>query len=360
MNRTIHLCTLFDSNYLDKGLTLYCSLCDVCSNFILYIFAFDDISFRILKDMHLNNMEIIGLEKFETKELLEVKEKRTRGEYCWTCTPIIIEYVLDNYNVENCTYIDADMFFYQSPQTLLEEFYNSGKSVGLMEHRFPNTFYGRNRVERSGKYCVEFNTFANNEEGRSLLEMWKVQCLEKCDIENCGDQYYLTDWGDKYEQVYEYQHLGGGVAPWNLMRYRIKETTDGLQIIHKGKRYKVIFYHFQNIQYLGDGRVKINVVSAIDGGFISRKTIRKIYYPYLYRIEMMRDKLEEKYHLEMYKDGCNRKINLVKFNFKKFLKSILRRLRKESLWSAIDLIARVFRKKDDIIDLNEVRVRKGM
>lgn len=359
MNRTIHLCTLFDSNYLDKGLTLYRSLYSTCSNFVLYVFAFDDIASHVLDEMQLDKVEIIGLEKFETKELLAVKGKRSRGEYCWTCTPVIIEYVLDHYEVENCTYIDADMYFYQSPKILLEEFYNSGKSVGLMEHRFPDTHHGREYVKRSGKYCVEFNTFANDEKGRSLLKMWKGQCLAECDIDSCGDQRYLTDWGEKYEQVYEYQHLGGGVAPWNLMRYRIREASDGLYVIHKGKRYEMIFYHFQNVQYSNDGRVKINVAAAVDGGFIPRKTIKKIYYPYLYQIEMMRDELEEKYHLKIFKDGCNREFKLIEFNLGKFLKSIWRRLRKESLWSAIDLTVRVFRKKDDIIDLNEVRARKG-
>ena len=46
-------CTLFDSYYLDKGLTLYHSLKKVSDQFKLYIFCFDDSSYEVLKDLKL-------------------------------------------------------------------------------------------------------------------------------------------------------------------------------------------------------------------------------------------------------------------------------------------------------------------
>lgn len=359
MRKTIHLCTLFDGNYLDKGLTLYRSLKQVCDCFRLYIFALDDMVCHVLSEMCLDNMELIKLEQFETPELLAVKATRSSGEYCWTCTPAIIEYVLDHYEVDCCTYIDADLYFYQSPQILLEEFYKSGKSVGLTEHRFPDTFHGRMMCRKSGKYCVEFNTFVNDKRGRELLKIWYLQCLEECCWEGCGDQLYLTDWGEKYEEVHEYQHLGGGVAPWNLPNYKIKEENDKLYVIYKRNKYEMIFYHFQGIKYSDDGKVKIDVSAIPDGGLVSKKTIKRFYYPYLYQIEMARDELEGKYSLNLYKDGCGRQFKLIVFNFKDFAKSFWRKLTKESIWSALDLTIRVFRKKDDIIDLCDVRARKG-
>ncbi len=355
MDKTIYLCTLFDSNYLDKGLVLYDSLSQVCENFLLYIFAFDCITYDVLKDMNLECVEVIGLEQFETDELLQVKEKRTKGEYCWTCTPVVIKYVLEHYNVDNCTYIDSDLFFYQSPQILLDEFYQSGKSVGLVQHRFPDTFHGREMEKKVGKYCVQFNTFANDEKGKSLLDKWRLQCLAECSIEGIGDQLYITDWGEKYEQVYEYKHLGGGVAPWNLANYRLKEIENILNIIHKNERYELIFYHFQGIQYSDDGRVKINVIALPDGGLISKRTVQRLYYPYLKNIELTRDWLEEKYGLKSYRDGCGRKFKPIIFDWKKFSKSFVRRLREESLWAAIDLAIRVCRKGNDIINLDDIK-----
>lgn len=121
----------------------------------------------------------------------------------------------------------------------------------------------------------------------------------------------------------------------------------------------MIFYHFQGIKYSDDGKVKIDVAAIPDGGLVSRKTIKRFYYPYLYRIEMARDELHDKCSLNLYKDGCGRRFELIVFDFKKFAESFWRKLTKESVWSAFDLAIRVFRKKDDIIDLRDVRARKG-
>ena len=48
-------CTLFDSNYLDKGLVLYESMANVMENFKLYILAMDEKCEDILKDMNLSH-----------------------------------------------------------------------------------------------------------------------------------------------------------------------------------------------------------------------------------------------------------------------------------------------------------------
>lgn len=355
MDETIHLCTLFDSNYLDKGLALYFSIKCHCKKFMLYIFPFDQTSKDILMDLKLKNVEVISLEQFETAELIKVKEKRSKGEYCWTCTPAIIKYVLEHFSVHCCTYIDSDLFFYQSPQVLLNEFYHSGKSVGLVKHRFPNTYYGKIHEKQSGKYCVQFNTFVNDEKGRSLLEKWRLQCLKKCSLESSGDQLYLTDWGEKYDEVYEYQHLGGGVAPWNIMRYKVLKVNGNLYVSHKRNKSLLIFYHFQGLSYSNDGKVNINVISTPDGGLVSRKNIKTIYFPYLSCIEKIRAYLETTYGLSQYRDGCGRKFDLIKFDFRKFFKSFLQKLITQSVWTAADLVFRVLRKRNDVIKLKDVR-----
>ena len=49
-------CTLFDSNYLDKGLVLYDSMCKHMSQFKLYVFACDKKCYEILKVEKSNNL----------------------------------------------------------------------------------------------------------------------------------------------------------------------------------------------------------------------------------------------------------------------------------------------------------------
>jgi hypothetical protein len=46
----LNFCTLFDKNYLSRGIALYNSLAENCGEFHLYIFAFDETSGRILNE----------------------------------------------------------------------------------------------------------------------------------------------------------------------------------------------------------------------------------------------------------------------------------------------------------------------
>ena len=259
----INFCTLFDSYYLDKGLALYDSLKCVTNDFTLYIFCFDDKSFDILNDMQLKNAVVLHQSCFETESLLQKKQERSKAEYCWTCTSVIISYVLDNYDVDNCTYIDADIYFFANPRILFDEIDTEKPDAVIVEHRFKPDDYGKKLEQRNGKYCVEFNYFCQTENSRRILQWWQDKCFEWCyDIpepDRMGDQKYLNFFPQKFERVHELQYLGGGVAPWNLERYTLC-SQNGTEIImsdaKKGK-FKLVFYHFQNIRYLPGNRVNI-------------------------------------------------------------------------------------------------------
>ena len=59
--------------------------------------------------------------EIEDEALLKLKEERSKAEYCWTCTPVTIEYVLKHFKEPSCTYIDADLYFFADPQVLFDE-----------------------------------------------------------------------------------------------------------------------------------------------------------------------------------------------------------------------------------------------
>ena len=105
----LNFCTLFDSGYLLRGLAMYQSLAKYCKDFHLYIFAFDDKAYQILKKLCLPKTTIISLKEFEDKKLLSVKPTRTKVEYFWTCTPSVILYAIKRFNLKICTYLDADL-----------------------------------------------------------------------------------------------------------------------------------------------------------------------------------------------------------------------------------------------------------
>lgn len=297
---TIDFCTLFDSFYLDKGLTMYHSLKKTGCDFNLYILAMNDKCYDILKAENLSGIIPIALEDFLDDDLRKVRETRSRAEFCWTCSSCLLRYILKTYpQVNLITYIDADLYFYNNPKVLIDEFLDSGKSVSIIEHRFDNSRYSAELKKNSGKYCVEFNSFKNNADALEVLDDWRQKCIDACsstaDGESFGDQKYQDTWTTDYDCVYETQHLGAGVAPWNISRYRIAGKKK-VRFDKDKTPVDLIFYHYHMIDYLQGGRVDINVFTR--SGHAQEKLVYDLYSGYLAKIEKIRSRLSKKYGID--------------------------------------------------------------
>lgn len=291
-------CTLFDSNYLDKGLALYASMRKHIKVFRLYIFAFDDKAFEVLSEMHLKNVVVLSVNDIMDHTLQRIKGERTRGEFCWTCTSVIIEYVLQTYNEKMCTYVDADIFFFANPKDIIQEIIDDQCAVGLVEHRFErNALYGK-EIFRNGKYCIQFNTFMNNNEGRKVLKDWKEQCLEWCygrrEDGRFGDQKYPDRWKMRYSCVHVSTCLGAGVAPWNLHVYTNIRQKDGKVFMNfKDRPFPVLFYHYEGMQYLDAHRIYLNLWKYSEIG--TKRKVNVLYGTYFIYIERIRKILKDSY-----------------------------------------------------------------
>jgi hypothetical protein len=286
----INFCTLFDSNYLARGLALHASLQSVCPSFHLYVVAFDDAAYTYLSGAGLPHLTPIALGEFEDPALLAVKPDRGVGEYCWTCTPSVILYCIRKYGLPNCTYLDADMIFYHDPQILLDE--RGDRSVIISEHRYSDE-YAKAGLE-SGIYCVQFMYFANDEDGMTALVWWRERCLEWCydrlEDGKFGDQKYLDDWTRRFRGVHVMQHPGGGLAPWNLQQYTFKTRENKLfvQTLRDGREYPAVFFHFHGLKFYTDGKASLCSVSYDVG----RSVRKNVYVPYLKDLLKIGDRLD--------------------------------------------------------------------
>jgi hypothetical protein len=276
----LNFCTLFDANYLSRGVALYRSLERVCDSFHLYIFAFDDRSAAVLHALRLKHATIIPLNDFEDEALLSVKPTRSRAEYCWTSTSSTILFVLERYGVDMCTYLDADMLFFDSPQALFDEM--GPASIMITEHRYSPQY---NKEAKTGKYCVQFVSVRNDERGLTALRWWRDRCIEWCyarfEEGKFGDQKYLDDWPERFEGVHELHHRGGGMAAWNIQQYDVFEKNGRLSGIEKktGVEFPVIFYHFHYVRFFTDGRVELGRRE------LSEQVKNLIYRPYFRRLD---------------------------------------------------------------------------
>ena len=295
----ITLCTLFNINYIDKGLTLYESLEKVSKDFELYVLAMDDECYHILKDLNYNYLRPISLDKFENEQLKIAKSNRPFSEYCWTCSSSLLKYIFETFNPDNCTYVDADMYFYADPKILVEEMYERNCTVLVVGHRF--SWYEKELSKIVGRYCVEFNTFSNEPRALALLHKWYSQCLEACYRRNdgihYGDQMYIDKWCDDYDFVCETQNFGAGVAPWNIQQYKLqKSSLNEIKIRCRSKIFNLVFYHFENLQYIDKKHVYVNTYYSWG---VDDNLVKLLYKPYLESIDSYKNLLFNVYKKEV-------------------------------------------------------------
>jgi hypothetical protein len=260
---------------------MYESLKKCCDNFHLYILSFDERTFNILTKLSLEHVTVISLNDFEDEELLKLKPTRTKAEYCWTCTPSTIYYIIKKYNVDSCTYIDADLFFYSNPKILFEEM--GEKSVMITEHRYSKS-YDRSKI--AGIYCVQFITFKNDRNGLAVLHWWRNACNDWCynryEDGKFGDQKYLDDWTTRFEGVHVLEHLGGGMAPWNIQQYKqFLKQDNKLSFITKKEinKFEIVFYHFHYVRFY-----QKNIIDL--GWFIiPKKILNTLYAQYVKKLD---------------------------------------------------------------------------
>lgn len=284
----LNFCTLFNYNYLSRGLALYQSLQEHCPNFHLYVFAFDDGTYNYLKNKNIPNLTVISLKEFEDKELLAVKPARNLTEYCWTCTPSTILYCIKKFNLTNCTYVDADIYFYDNPQVLFDEMGN--KSVLITEHRYTKEY---DQSFESGKYCVQYVTFKNDEQGMETLQWWRKACIDWCyaRAENgkFGDQKYLDSWPEQFKGVHVLKNLGGGIAPWNMQQYSFVRSGNKIQGKRKSseKTFDPVFFHFHGLKFFRN-----NIVS-LTGSLYEMNDDAKVFFfiPYVKQLSKINNSI---------------------------------------------------------------------
>jgi len=194
----------------------------------------------------------IALSEFESgDEALQraKRDGRSAIEYYFTCSPSLIRYGFRLApEALSMTYLDADLWFFSTPNTIYERAKNA--SAIIIPHRFPPEHYERARF---GIFNVGWVTFQRDKEGLRLLEWWRQQCLEWCfdrvDEENnrFADQRYLDQFPELSTKVYIVVHKGANLAPWNIGGYQFSERNGNVLI---DDRDPLIFFHFHGLKAL--------------------------------------------------------------------------------------------------------------
>lgn len=287
-----HFCTYFDHRYVSRGLALYQSLTQQCSDFTLYILCLDQRVSEIFSEHDYPQIRSIALRQLENvyPELLSAKKNRSMIEYYFTLTPFLPLFILDQFpSVDLITYLDADLYFFHDPAELFEEM--ASGSVGIIAHRFPERL---KKLECYGIYNVGWISFRRDTHAKSCLDWWSAKCLawcsDKLDSDRFADQKYLDEWPGRFPGVVVLEHKGANVAPWNLENYKIVELEQEIWVDNQ----RLLFFHFHGLRKISANLYCPNLHSfGLETSRIPPVIIEGIFGKYLGKLKDLEEKFPE-------------------------------------------------------------------
>jgi hypothetical protein len=287
--------TLFDKNYLSRGLALLSSMHQHIPIFRLYVLCLDIETENFLNKKNDSNIALIRLADLEEQypELMEAVNNRSRVEFYFTLSPVLPLYILEIYpEINLITTLDADIYFFSDPSPVLEEL--AGKSILISPHRFPPHLKGS---EAYGLYNVSFQAFRRDENGFACLRWWKEKCIEWCydrlEENRFADQKYLDQFPHLFEGVTILKHTGAAVAPWNIGTYAITQKHKKVFIGSE----ELIFYHFHYLRFIQSNLIKHNLDQY--GHKATPTLTRMVYKPYIAELTLFNKQLKQNtYHTE--------------------------------------------------------------
>lgn len=240
-------CTIITKSHLRFALTLHMSYRKF-GNYQTKVLIVDgsekDVSDYLYPGVHYLFPGQINLERSK-----EVKNKyghiKSSDYYRWSMKPVLMYYLLNQEGYDRVIYVDSDLFFYQSPQfliDLLEE-----HSILLTPHhhhsdpKIDETDFLRNF--KHGHYNAGF--VGASRRGLKALDWWAVACIYKMGrIPKLGifdDQAYLNLMPVYFEKVFIVHHSGCNLHVHSPEHPR--SIINGQLLISNS--YPLVFAHFR-------------------------------------------------------------------------------------------------------------------
>ena len=277
-----HYCTYFDRGFLIQGLTLWRSLARHDVDAVLWVLALDDFTAEVLRETGGTWMRVVSLAEVEAGDaaLAAAKANRSRVEYYFTLSPCWPRWLLEKHGarsgIERITYVDADMFFFASPEPVVAAMDAARASVLVTAHRFPPWL---RHYERHGRFNVGLLSWRNDAAGRACLDDWRAQCLDWChdrlEPTRYADQKYLDAWPEKLgAALLVLPHPGVNLAPWNWAGSAMELSGGGVRV----DREALVLFHFARFRPVrGDAWWQSG---QLDYGVMPRWLRNTIYGPY--------------------------------------------------------------------------------
>jgi hypothetical protein len=256
MNFKKYICTISDDHYLSRGLALIESLKKYNDDVHVFYLCINDKCFNNVKNTKIDGVEFIHVKDIIKNDsrflnIIPSREATAVGsvteisqdliELAYKMSSYFPKYCLDVYDIDHVIYMDADIYFYKSLDTIYSDV--GDKSFGIVEHRIP--------YSGCGKYNVGVIYNKNNKTAKSILDFWSYCVLDPNNpfaekFGTCGDQKYLeliyTLYGS--DNIAIIGDSTGHLAPWNIPHHRYMHERG--KIVWENKIQDLVYIHYSN------------------------------------------------------------------------------------------------------------------
>lgn len=262
-------CTIFDVKHLSRALTLYQSLIDHNKTALFAFICIDKKSLDLLNKLKLERALIFSDDDFLTPELELARNTRSRGEYCWTCKPLALKFLVNAIlHMDWFVYLDADTMFFSDPDSILPlENYH----YVITPHRFSRDFHCFKVLV--GDFNAGYFAVRASDMGIAVIDWWAEQCLNSCSVlpsdDTFADQKYLNTMPYKFPCGLSSPPISLNLGPWNVGDCNIERFEKDILV----NEFTLVLYHFQGLRILDCG-----IVDLYSSSRKLRKDVRYIIY----------------------------------------------------------------------------------
>lgn len=270
--------TFANRNFLPQLLALITSFHEQTKESHLAIFALDDQTYNVIKELGFDRVDLLRLQDLEKfhPNLLIAKTNRMQSEYFFTITSAIPSYLIENYPLCNfAVYLDADLFFFADPDDILKSV-ESRINVVMTPHNFAKR---DSRLLVYGEFNTGFIAFRINTPSNYVARWWLQSCMtwckDKVEDGKFADQKYLESFPAIIDGVLKSNQFGLNLGPWGLNNITTISNCDGKWEVNDKSLYA---FHFSGTKW--------NRWGVILGAWpykhrISKTLFAAIYRPYL-------------------------------------------------------------------------------
>lgn len=232
------LVTLFDKDYLCKGLTMLESATRFAPGRRLVACALDNETQTEMIRLMGDKVSVLSLAEINRRfpELVEAKNNRKYPEWCFTLTPFVMRFCAENFG-DDVLYVDSDSMFFDEATPIEQD--GAHYAASIVHHRWSPWLAHNLRIR--GEYNVGIIR-ARFPFAYGVIADWMDWCITMRGREPDGrftDQLHLNQW-PQFFGVGELTHPGLNLAPWSQEQYTYQAEKGKLMVQNQ----PVVHYHF--------------------------------------------------------------------------------------------------------------------